>query len=60
MMMSYYLSHLETAAWASAEGRAQVRYDALRLAERQGRRFCELVGSDGKLLAVLEVSLAMR
>jgi hypothetical protein len=52
MLLTMNLSESETLAYASK--REMIRSDALRTAKKQGRRFAQIVGVDGRILDVLE------
>lgn len=51
-MVTVNLSACETQAYATR--RAVIRSEALRLARKAGRRFAQIVGTDGRILDILE------
>ena len=52
MLLTMNLNDNETQAYAAR--RATIRGEALRLARKAGRRFAQIVGTDGRILDVLE------
>lgn len=55
MLTTLTLSQTETQAWAAdAQLRTAARQDAARAAVRHGRRFYQVQGADGRVLAVGE------
>jgi hypothetical protein len=52
MLLTMHLTDTETQAYATQ--RALIRDAALRTAKKQGRRFAQIVGVDGRILDVLE------
>lgn len=51
-----HLSVTETINWSTSPAlRSALRGTARTLAYKQGRRFAQLVGSDGRILNILEV-----
>lgn len=54
MLLTMNLSETETQTYASK--RDSIRADVLRLATQQGRRFAQIVGTDGRILDVLEAT----
>lgn len=52
MLLTMHLSETETQTYATA--RDSIRADALRFARKQGQRFAQIVGTDGRILDILE------
>lgn len=57
-MTTMYLSATETLNYRGAT-RADLRFRTAELAYSHGRRFAQVVGSDGRILDVLEVELVL-
>jgi hypothetical protein len=52
LLLTLNLSETETQTYASK--RESIRADALRFARKRGQRFAQIVGTDGRILDVLE------
>lgn len=52
MLLTMHLSMTETLNWRTLGG--ELRATAARMARAKGRRYAQLVGADGRILAVLE------
>lgn len=52
MLLTMNLTENETQAYATR--RAVIRSEAIRLARKAGRRFAQIVGTDGRILDILE------
>lgn len=55
MLLTMHLTVTETAHYAHPDVRAKLRNTARTLAHKSGRRFAQVVGSDGRILDVLEI-----
>ena len=61
MLLTLTISETETRNWATCPAtRAAAKIEAFRRAFRAGRRFYQVQGADGRVLAVGEIDLTAR
>lgn len=58
MLTTMYLSESETRSYRGAT-RADIRWRAAEFAYSRGSRFAQVVGSNGRILDILEVELSL-